>query len=96
MFTKYDTLVESLIPPVPDEDLYGDIEEDLQNLAIGGDSDQDSDIGSDETALIESLFGAAQEKLNNEIVKPFEKILDVPWVPVSGMSIFQSAECFTN
>ena len=79
--------MESLIPPVPDEDLYGDIEEDLQNLAIGDDSDENSDAGSDETALIESLFSAAQEKLNNEIVKPFEKILNVPWVAVSGMSI---------
>ena len=87
MFTKYDTLVESLIPPVPDEDLYGDIEEDLQNLAIGDDGDENSDAGADETALIESLFGAAQEKLNNEIVKPFEKILNVPWVAVSGMSV---------
>jgi len=83
VFTKYDTLVKSIIPQGVDNDnFYGDIEEEIDNL---NDHDISSTSGAKEPPIDASFLSLADKKLRNEMIKPFEKTLNVPWVAVSGL-----------
>lgn len=86
VFTKYDVLVNSLIPvtPATDEDLYGDIMEDMDSAAAGRDNDADSALDAREAPIDPSVLARADEKLRTEMIRPFEGALDIPWVAVSG------------
>src|ERR1700722_645837 len=78
VFTKYDTLVKSIIPQGVDNDnFYGDIEEEIDNL---NDHDISSTSGAKEPPIDASFLSLADKKLRNEMIKPFEKTLNVPWV----------------
>jgi hypothetical protein len=85
VFTKYDVFVESLKPSV-EEDLYGDIEEDIKNLDKGVDPNKGSNTGTSASQIDPQLLTLAEEKLRG-IITPFEKMLGVPWVKVSGLDI---------
>ena len=86
VLTKYDVFVESLKPP-DEEDFYGDIEMEIENL----DKEDDPDIAGSNTGTSASqtdphLLSLAEEKLR-EMIAPFEGSLGVPWVTASGLHI---------
>jgi DNA replication initiation complex subunit (GINS family) len=81
--------VKNILPQsvTPDDDLYGDIEDDIDSLDDSTDHDQGSTVEAKEPPIDASLLSLADDKLRNEMIKPFEKILDVPWVAVSGLHV---------
>jgi hypothetical protein len=85
VFTKYDVLVENLKPP-DEEDFYGDIEKEIEDL----DKEVDPDMGLNTKTLASQIdphvLSLAEKKLC-EMITPFEKTLGVPWVKVSGLDI---------
>jgi hypothetical protein len=83
VFTKYDVLVESLRPP-DEEDFYGDIEKEIENLDRGVDSDVGLNSGTSASQIDPHVISLAEKKLC-EMVTPFEETLGVPWVKVSGL-----------
>jgi hypothetical protein len=89
VFTKYDMLVTSMLPKsvtlAANDDLYGNIDDDVDSLDDNIDHDIGSTIGVKESPIDVSFLRLADDKLRNEIIKPFEKTLDVPWVVVSGL-----------
>jgi len=85
VFTKYDVLVESLKPEV-EEDFYGDIEEDIENLEKGVDLDKGLNIGTSASQIDPQVLALAEEKLRG-IITPFEKMYHVSLLKVSGMHI---------
>jgi hypothetical protein len=86
VFTKYDMLVENVTSQdtPANDDLYGDIEDDVDGLDDNG-VDDGSTTQVQESPINASYLALANEKLRNEMIKPFEKTLDVPWVAVSGL-----------
>jgi hypothetical protein len=79
-------LVESLMPKsIHDDDFYGDIEEEIDDFDDDIDHETGSVVRAKESSIDPSVLSLAEEKLRNEMVKPFEQTLDVPWVAVSGM-----------
>jgi len=86
VFTKYDVLVESLKPP-DEEDFYGDVEMEIQNLEEEGDSDVGLNTGTSASQIEPHVLSLAQEKLC-EMIAPFEVKLSVPWVKVSAKPEF--------
>jgi hypothetical protein len=87
VFTKYDVLVESFKPP-DEEDFYGDIEKDIENLDKEVDSDVGLNTGTSASQTDPHVLSLAENRLR-EMITPFEKKLgvDVPWVKVSGLDI---------
>jgi GTP-binding protein EngB required for normal cell division len=83
VFTKYDVLVESFKPP-DEEDFYGDIEKDIENLDKEVDSDVGLNTGTSASQTDPHVLSLAENRLR-EMITPFEKKLgvDVPWVKVS-------------
>jgi hypothetical protein len=82
VFTKYDLLVESLKPP--DEDFYGDIEKEIENIDKEVDLDMGSNTGNSASQIDSHVLSLAKKKLC-EMITPFEETLGVPWVKVSGL-----------
>jgi hypothetical protein len=85
VFTKYDVLVESFKPP-DEEDFYGDIEKEIENLdkEVSG---MDLNTGTSASEIDPHVLSLAEDKLC-EMITPFEeKLGDVPWVKVSGLDI---------
>ena len=90
VFTKYDVLVESLRPP-DEEDFYGDIEEEIENLDKDVDPDIGWNTGTSASQIDPDVLSLAENELD-EMIAPFEEILgDVPWVKVSGLHILLSS-----
>ena len=86
VFTKYDVLVESFKPP-DEEDFYGDIEKEIENLGKEADSDVGLNTGTSGSQTDPHVLSLAENKLC-EMITPFEeKLGDVPWVKVSGLDI---------
>jgi hypothetical protein len=86
VFTKYDVLVESFKPP-DEEDFYGDIEQEIENLDKEVDTDMGLNIGSSATQTDPHVLSLAENRLG-EMIAPFEeKLGGVPWVKVSGLDI---------
>jgi hypothetical protein len=87
VFTKYDVLVESLKPP-DEEDFYGDIEKEIEDLDKEVDLDMGSNIGTSASQIDPHVLSLAKDKLC-EMITPFEEKLGVgvPWVKVSGLDI---------
>ena len=89
VFTKYDVLVESLKPP-DEEDFYGDIEKEIENLDKEVDPDSmGSNTGTSASQIDPHVLSLAEDKLR-EMIAPFEEKLGVPWVKVSGLHILPS------
>ena len=82
VFTKYDVLVESFKPP--DEDFYGDIEKEIEDLDKEVDSDVGPNTGTSASQIDPHVLSLAENKLC-EMITPFEQTLGVPWVKVSGL-----------
>ena len=93
VFTKYDVLVESLKPP-DEEDFYGDIEKEIENLDKGIDSDIGLNTGTSASQTDPHVLSLAENKLC-KMIEPFEEKLgvDVPWVKVSGLDILPFVLC---
>jgi hypothetical protein len=85
VFTKYDVLVESLKPPY-EEDLYGDIKKEIENLNNEVDPDIDLNTGNSASQIDPHVLSLAEKRLG-EIIRPYEETLGVPWVKVSGQHI---------
>jgi hypothetical protein len=91
VFTKYDILVESLKPigeslePSNEEDFYGDIEKEIENLDKVV-PDLGSNTGPSASQIDPDVLSIAEDKLC-EMTTPFEETLGVPWVKVSGLHI---------
>jgi hypothetical protein len=85
VFTKYDVLVESLKPP-DEEDFYGDIEKEIENLDKEVVPDMGSNTGPSASQTDPQVLSLAEDKLC-EMITPFEETLGVPWVKVSGLHI---------
>jgi hypothetical protein len=86
VFTKYDVLVESLKPP-DEEDFYGDIEKEIENIDKGVDPDMGLDTGTLASQIDPQVLSLAEDKLD-DMIKPFEEMLGgVSWVKVSGLHI---------
>ena len=83
VFTKYDVLVESFKPP-DEEDFYGDIEKEIENLDKEVDSDVGLNTGTSASQIDPHVLSLAEKRLY-EMVAPFEETLGVPWVKVSGL-----------
>jgi hypothetical protein len=83
VFTKYDTFVQRFMP-VDDDLCGGDIEEDIANLVDEIDLDAGSTTGAQESPIDPAILSRSDQELRN-MIKPFEKMLGVPWVPVSGL-----------
>jgi hypothetical protein len=77
--------MKSLVPEILTEanlnDIYGDIEDDVDSP----DHDVDSTIAAMEPLLGMSMLPLADETLRNEIIKIFEQTLNALWVTVSGI-----------
>jgi hypothetical protein len=89
VITKYDVLVESFKPP-DEEDFYGDIEKEIEDLDKEADPDiMDLITGTSASQIDPHLLSLAENRLC-EMITPFEEKLgvDVPWVKVSGLDIF--------
>ncbi|KAF8492228.1 hypothetical protein F5888DRAFT_1859611 [Russula emetica] len=80
VFTKYDVLVESL-KPIDEEEFYGDIEKEIENL--GKEPGPDTDLNTGTSAPIDPHVLSLAEKKVGEMITPFEGKLGVPWVKVS-------------
>jgi len=84
VLTKYDKLVDSLMPPKEEEeDLYGDIEE-----AIGMNDDVDCSadletLAAEAPPVDPDILSHADSKLSEEFVQAESGLKDVPWVGVS-------------
>ena len=86
VFTKYDMLVESLWPQ-DEEDLYGDIVKEIEDLDNGVDHDMSLNKRTSTSQIDPDLFSLAEDELCAKIT-PFEEMLGVvPWVKVSGQVI---------
>ena len=86
VFTKYDVLVESLKPP-DEENFYGDIEKEIENLDKEVDPDtMGSNTGISTSQIDPHVLSLAEEKLC-DMIAPFKVTLSVPWVKVSGLHI---------
>jgi len=87
VFTKYDVLVESIKPP-NEEDFYGDIEKEIEDLDKEVDSDMGLNTRTSASQIDPHVLSLAKNKLC-EMITPFEEKLgvDVPWVKVSGLDI---------
>lgn len=86
VFTKYDVLVESLKPP-DEEDFYGDIEKEIENLDKEVDPDMGLNTGTSASQIDPQVLSLAEDKLW-DMITPFDEMLDgVPWVNVSGLHI---------
>ena len=86
VFTKYDTLVESLGPP-DEDDLYGDIVKEIEDLDNGVDRDMNLNTRTSTSRIDPHVFSLAENELC-EMITPFEEKLGVvPWVKVSGQDI---------
>ena len=83
VFTKYDVLVDSLKPP-DEDDFYGDIEKEIENLDKEVDPDIGSTTGKPASQIDPHVLSGAKERLR-EMVAPFEGTMGVPWVKVSGL-----------
>ena len=88
VFTKYDVLVEGLKPP-DEEDFYGDIEKEIENLDKKVDSDMGLDTRTSASQIDPHVLSLAKKKLC-EMITPFGERLGVPWVKVSGLHILPS------
>jgi hypothetical protein len=88
VFTKYDVLVESLKPP-DEEDFYGDIEKEIEDLDKELDPDMGLNTGGSASKIDPGVLLLAENKLC-EMIAPFEEKLGVPWVKVSGVHILHS------
>ena len=87
VLTKFDVLVESLKPP-DEEDFYGDIEMEIENLDKEVGPDVGLNTGTSASQIDPHMLSLAEKKLY-EIIMPFkEKFVGVPWVKVSGSHIF--------
>jgi hypothetical protein len=78
-------LVESF-KPLDEEDFYGDIEKEIENLdkEVSG---MDLNTGTSASEIDPHVLSLAEDKLC-EMITPFEeKLGDVPWVKVSGLDI---------
>ena len=84
VFTKYDTLVESLKPRDGEDSFYGDIEKETEDLDKGVDPDMGLNTGTSESQIDPDVQSLAKRKLR-EMIAPFEETLGVPWVKVSGL-----------
>ena len=86
VFTKYDVLVESLKPP-DEEDFYGDIEKEIEDLDKGVGPDMGLNTGTSASQIDEHVLSLAETELDN-MIEPFGGVLGgVPWVKVSGLYI---------
>jgi hypothetical protein len=85
VFTKYDVLVESL-KPIDEEEFYGDIEKEIENLEKEVGPDTDLNTGTSATPIDPHVLSLAEKKID-EMITPFEGKLGVPWVKVSGLHI---------
>jgi hypothetical protein len=83
VFTKYDVLVESL-NPLDEEEFYGDIEKEIENLEKELGSHMDLNTGTSASQIDPHVLPLAEEKLC-EMITPSEGTLGVPWVKVSGL-----------
>ena len=83
VFTKYDVLVESF-KDLDEEDFYGDIEKEIEDLDKEVDSDVGVNIGTSVSQIDPHVLSLAENKLC-EMITPFEQTLGVPWVKVSGL-----------
>ena len=86
VFTKYDVLVESLKPP-DEDDFYGDIEKEIEDLDKGVNPDMGSNTGTSASQIDPDVLLSAETELY-KMIEPFEETLrGVPWVNVSGLHI---------
>jgi hypothetical protein len=86
VFTKYDVLVESFKPP-DEEDFYGDIEKEIENLDKEVDFDVGLNTGTSAFPIDPHVLSLAEWKFR-EMIAPFkEKLSGVPSVKVSGLDI---------
>jgi hypothetical protein len=85
VFTKYDMLVESL-KPRDEEDFYGDIEKEIEDLDKGLDPVMGLNTGTSASQIDPNVISLAKKKLC-EMIAPFKETLGVPWVKVSGLHI---------
>ena len=95
VFTKYDVLVESFKPPDEEEDFYGDIEKEIEDLEKGVDHNMGLNTGTSASGVDPHVLSLAEKKLH-EMITPFEEQLgaDVRWVKVSGLDNFAfHSEC---
>jgi len=83
VFTKYDVLVDSL-KPLDEDDFYGDIEKEIEDLDKEVDPNMDSTAGTSASQIDPDVLSEAKRILS-EMIMPFEKLLSVPWVKVSGL-----------
>jgi hypothetical protein len=87
VFTKYDMLVESFKPP-EEEDFYGDIEKEIEDLGKEVDPDMGLITGTSASQIDPHVLSLAKNKLCEMITPSEEKLgVDVPWVKVSGLDI---------
>jgi hypothetical protein len=89
VFTKYDVLVESLKPP-DEEDFYGDIEKEIENLEKEVGHGMGLNTGAPASQIDPHVLSLAEEKLC-EMITPFKEKLGVPQVKVSGLHILPFA-----
>jgi hypothetical protein len=78
-------LVESLNPQ-DEEDFYGDIEQEIEDLDKEVDLDMGLSTGASTSQIDPDVLSLAEKTLC-EIIAPFKEKLDVPWVKVSGPHI---------
>jgi len=82
-------LVESLKPP-DEEDFYGDIEREIENLDKEVDPDSmGSNTGTSASQIDPPVLADSENKLR-EMIAPFEGKFGIPWVKVSGLHILPS------
>ncbi len=85
VFTKYDVLVDSL-RPLNEDDFYGDIEEEMENLDKElGVNPKINSITKTSAPQVDPYVLSEAERILGEMIMPFEKMLSVPWVKVSGL-----------
>ena len=85
VFTKYDVFVENLKPRDEDE-YYGDIEQQIEDLDKEVDPDLEPDTGTLTSQIDPKVLELAEDELC-KMIAPFEKGMGVPWVKVSGLHI---------
>jgi len=82
VFTKYDELVKDLMPRENEEDFYGDIQMEMENLEKEGDPDVGLNTDTSAFQIDPNVLLLAENKLR-ELITPFKDKLKVPWVKVS-------------
>ena len=85
VFTKYDVFVDSL-KPRDEEDFYGDIEQEIEDLDKEVDPDMDPNTGTSTSKIDPEVLALAKDEVH-KMIAPFEEKLGVPWVKVSGPHI---------